>query len=192
MAETVVAKREARRAILDAARGLAARDGARNLSLRGVAAEAGYAPAALYGYFRNRSELILALAADDLSLLAREMRKAAQASPQGAGLAHAAKAAFAFLCAAEALAAAAPALGSSAEPGEAERLFTGRLIGALNALSEAAGGLSASRGGQCDVVLIAAALSGLAMFSRSGRLAALGFSADELVARIDERFRNRL
>jgi AcrR family transcriptional regulator len=35
--------------ILDAARRVAARDGARELSLRGVAAEAGFAPAALYG-----------------------------------------------------------------------------------------------------------------------------------------------
>jgi AcrR family transcriptional regulator len=201
MAETVVAKRQARRArehadtrraILEAARRLAAGDGARNLSLRGVAAEAGFAPAALYGYFRNRSELILALAADDLSTLSREMRRASHASPAGAGLGGAATAALAFLSAAETLAAAVPALDASAEPGDAERLFTGRLIGALNALSEAAGGLSASRDGQCDVVLIAAALSGLAMLSRCGRLAALGFSADELVARIDVRFRNRL
>jgi AcrR family transcriptional regulator len=200
MAETVVAKRQARRArehadtrraILDAARGLAARDGARNLSLRGVAAEAGYAPAALYGYFRSRNELILALAADDLSSLAREVRQAARASPAGAGFGSAAKAALGFLCAAETLAAAAPALGASADAGDAERLFTGRLIGALNALSEAAGGLSANRGGQCDVVLIAAALSGLAMLSRSGRLNALGFSADELVARMEDRFRKR-
>src|SRR5687767_3886424 len=55
-------KAASRIAILDAARRVAARDGARDLSLRGVAAEAGFAPAALYGYFRNKDELLLALA----------------------------------------------------------------------------------------------------------------------------------
>src|SRR5579872_1298280 len=44
-------KAASRSAILEAARRVAARDGARDLSLRAVAAEAGFAPAALYGYF---------------------------------------------------------------------------------------------------------------------------------------------
>src|SRR6202012_2732836 len=60
-----------RDSILGAARAVAAREGARNLSLRAVAAEAGFAPAALYGYFAGKDELLLALAADDLSALAR-------------------------------------------------------------------------------------------------------------------------
>ena len=54
---------------------MAARDGAAHLSLRSVAAEAGYAPAALYSYFRNKSELLLALAAEDQSGLSRKMRE---------------------------------------------------------------------------------------------------------------------
>src|SRR5690348_4585271 len=100
MAETALARRaarlarvheDARRAILDAARRLATRDGARNLTLRGVAAEAGYAPAALYGYFRNRDELVCALAAEDIALVARQMREAAR---DGGGLKLAAAAAF--------------------------------------------------------------------------------------------------
>jgi AcrR family transcriptional regulator len=195
MADTVLARRAARRArehedtrraILDAARRLAARDGARNLSLRGVAAEAGYAPAALYGYFQNRDELICALAADDLASLSREMRDALREGQ--AGLAAAAKAVFDHLCNAEALAAAASVLDGTKEPGEAGRLLNGRLIGALNVLSEAAGGLSATRAGQCDVIVIAAALAGLAMLSRSGRLSGLGYSPDELIARISVRF----
>src|ERR1700748_116867 len=68
-----------RASILDAARRVADREGARNLSLRATAGEAGYTPAALYGYFRNKDELLLALAADDLPRLARSMRDAAQA-----------------------------------------------------------------------------------------------------------------
>src|ERR1700743_2850792 len=94
-----------RNAIRDAARRVAARDGARDMSLRGVAAEAGFAPAALYGYFRNKDELLLALGADDLTSLARAMR--------GAGLAGAAAAALDLLSGTETMAAASAALTGS-------------------------------------------------------------------------------
>ncbi len=53
------------------------------MSLRAVAAEAGFAPAALYGYFRGKDELLLALAADDLTVLARAMREAGGLGPGG-------------------------------------------------------------------------------------------------------------
>src|SRR4249919_3735848 len=74
------ARDASRMSILEAARRVAARDGARSLSLRGVAAEAGFAPAALYGYFANKDELLLALAADDLLALSRAMRDAVAAN----------------------------------------------------------------------------------------------------------------
>src|ERR1700733_15174583 len=97
-------------AILEAARRVAARDGARNLSLRATAGEAGFAPAALYGYFRNKDELLLALAAEDLSGLARAMRSAA-GSHEGPGrLAAAASAALSLLQNSETFAAAPSAL----------------------------------------------------------------------------------
>src|SRR5580692_11526909 len=148
-----VSRQASRTAILDAARRVAARDGARDLSLRGVAAEAGFAPAALYGYFRNKDELLLALAADDLTSLARAMRGAGTAG----GLAGAGAAALALLSGAETMAAASAAL-PGAGGGDAERLFNGRLIAALRALSDASGLPSDSRESQCDVVLVAAAL----------------------------------
>ena len=47
---------------------------------------------------------------------------------------------------------------------------------------------SESRENQCDVVLLAAALSGLAMLARSGRLGALGFTSDEILSRLDRSF----
>jgi len=182
-----VSRAASRIAILDAARRVAARDGARELSLRGVAAEAGFAPAALYGYFRNKDELLLALAADDLTSLARVMRGS------GAGLAGAGAAALELLCGAETMAAASAALtGSPSEDNklnEAERLFNGRLIAALKALSDASGLPSDSRESQCDVVLVAASLVGLALMARSGRLKALGFTAGEMIASLDGRFR---
>ncbi|HEX3756105.1 MAG TPA: TetR family transcriptional regulator [Rhizomicrobium sp.] len=178
-------KAASRAAILEAARRVAARKGARDLSLRGVAAEAGFAPAALYGYFRNKDELLLALAADDLSMLARSMREAG--GPNNGGLAGASAAALALLSGAETMAAASAAL-PSASGGEAERLFNGRLIAVLKALSDAGGLPADSRQSQCDIVLVAAALTGLALLARSGRLGALGFSPEEILQRLDGRF----
>jgi len=174
------AKAASRTAILDAARVVAAREGARDLSLRGVAAEAGFAPAALYGYFRSKDELLLALAADDLGRLARVMKEAG-------GLAGASAAALTLLKGTETIAAASGALSEGGNS-DAERLFNGRLIAALKALSDACGLPSDSRQSQCDIVLMAAALSGLAMFSRSGRLSALGFKPEEILGRLDARF----
>jgi len=176
-----VSRAASRTAILEAARRVAARDGARDLSLRGVAAEAGFAPAALYGYFRNKDELLLALAADDLTALARAMRGAG-------GLAGAGAVALELLSHAETMAAASAAL-PGAGGNDAERLFNGRLIAALKALSDAGGLPSNSRQSQCDVVLVAAALTGLALLARSGRLEALGFTPQEMIARLDSRFR---
>ncbi len=172
-------------AILDAARKVAARNGARDLSLRGVAAEAGFAPAALYGYFRNKDELLLALAADDLTAMARAMR-------DSGGLAGAGAAALAVLSNAETMAAASAALTGAPAGGkvnDAERLFNGRMITVLKALSDASGLPSDSRENQSDVVLVAAALTGLALLARSGRLSALGFTPEEIIARLDARFK---
>ena len=161
------------------------RDGARDLSLRGVAAEAGFAPAALYGYFSSKDDLLLALAADDLTSLARAMRGTG-------GLTGAGTAALEMLKGAETMAAASAALTGAPQEnsklGDAERLFNGRLIAALKALSDAGGLPSDSRESQCDVVLVAAALTGLALLARSGRLEALGFAPEEMIARLDARF----
>ena len=180
-----------RGAILEAARRVAERDGARDLSLRGVAAEAGFAPAALYSYFSGKDDLLMALAADDLTVLARAMRDAASRQVGVGKLAAASAAALAMFRDTEAMAAALSALPATAGTSDAERLFNGRMIAALKVLSDASGNSASSRGAQCDVVLVAAAIAGLAMLARSGRLAALGFSADEIVQRLDEHFASR-
>ena len=73
--------------------------------------------------------------------------------------------------------------------GRAAAAIHGRLIAALKALSDASGLPSDSRESQCDVVLVAASLVGLALLARSGRLQALGFAPDEMIARLDSRFR---
>jgi len=182
------ARDAARASILEAARKVAARDGARDLSLRGVAAEAGYAPAALYGYFANKDELLLALAADDLLALSRAMRDAVAASGGESKLTAASTAALMLLCDNETMAAAQGALPSISGSSEAERLFNGRMIAALKVLSDATGQPANKRDNQCDVVLVAAALSGLALLARSGRLEALGFAPEEILKRLGERF----
>ena len=173
-----------RAGILDAARRVAARGGARELSLRSVAAEAGFAPAALYGYFSNKDELLLALAADDLATLSRAMRETAIRAPGSKRLSSVAAIAIEKLRDMESLAAASgakPATGS----GEAYRLFNGRLIAVLKALSDAAGNPATMREAQCEAVLLGAAVAGLALLERSGRLKALGFSLDEIIQQLD-------
>jgi AcrR family transcriptional regulator len=171
--------------ILEAARRVAARDGARNLSLRAVAAEAGFAPAALYGYFQNKNDLLLALAGEDLATLTRAMRDAANGAASGK-LAAASGTALELLQKMETIAAAPSALPDAA--GEGERLFNGRLIAALKALSDASGKPLDSREAQADIVLIAATLTGLAVLARSGRLAALGFKSEDVIAALSRNF----
>jgi AcrR family transcriptional regulator len=182
------ARHATRAGILEAARRVAARDGARNLSLRAVAAEAGFAPAALYGYFASKDELLLALAADDLSSLARAMRASGKQDGQPHGLASAIGAALSELEQMETMAAASAALSSVPGTSGAERHFNGRLIVALKALSDASGHPASNRDAQCDVLLLAASLTGLAMLTRTGRLAALGFTPEELLQRLETRF----
>jgi AcrR family transcriptional regulator len=179
-----------RNAILEAARRVAAQGGSRDLSLRGVAAEAGFAPAALYGYFAGKDELLLALAAEDLATLARTMREAASHEQTTGRLAAASAAALDSLSETESLAAALAAMPMSmpGQAGDAERLFNGRMIAALKALSEASRKPLATREAQCDIVLVAAAVTGLALLTRSGRLEALGYSRDELLARLEKHF----
>ena|SRR5437762_5386158 len=174
--------------ILDAARRVASRKRARDLSLRSVAAEAGFAPAALYGYFRSKDELLLALAADDLADIVQAMRQAMAAPGANGRFSAAGAAALDRLSRTETLAAAPGAMGSGATNGDVERLFNGRLIAALTELSAAIGKPARARESQFDVLLIAAALTGLALLTRTGRLRALGFDATELLARLEQRF----
>ena len=71
-----------RQAILDAARRMAARDGTEAITLSSVAAEAGFAPPAVYAYFVSKDDLYLAVVADDLHKLASSMRGGGDAAPE--------------------------------------------------------------------------------------------------------------
>jgi AcrR family transcriptional regulator len=173
-----------RAAILDAARRVASKTELGEIALRAVAAEAGYAPASVYEYFRNRAELVLALAGDDLGQLTRSLKE----TPEKAGLAAVARTALDVVRNSGALAASSSTF-EEALPQEAERMFNGKLIAALTALAEAAGRAPLkTREEQADIVLIAASIAGLAMLARSGRLKALGFEEDALLKRLETRF----
>jgi AcrR family transcriptional regulator len=176
----------ARVGILDAARRLAERDGARNLSLRGVAAEAGFAPAALYVYFRSKDELLLALAADDLARLAQAMRLESRARSGDEQLRATVGVALDLLVRSGTLVAAGTSFTDATSGTEVERAFNGRLIAALTVLQAATGADPRSRASQMDTVVLGAALTGLAVFVRTGRLKALGFSAEQVLARLTE------
>jgi TPR repeat protein len=71
-----------RRAILDAARLLAARQGSADFSLNAVAKEAGYSTTTIFAYFQTKSELFNAVIADDLAAIARHMRDSYFSKPQ--------------------------------------------------------------------------------------------------------------
>jgi len=180
---------DSRNAIVEAARSVATREGPGAISLRAVAAEAGYAPASVYEYFRNRGELVLALAAEDLGVFARALRESgATAGESPSKFAAAAGTALRLLSGSGALPAAVSALANAEAPPEAERLFNGKLIAALTAFAEATGARARSREEQADIVLMAAAVAGLAAISRAGRLKALGFEERDLIDRLEKRF----
>lgn len=68
-----------RRQFLECARRVHARDGASGLTMRRLAAEAGYSPGAIYLYFPSRQELLRELWAEDLQGLLAAMQAAMEA-----------------------------------------------------------------------------------------------------------------
>ncbi len=165
-----------RRAILDAARRVLAAQGADHLTIRAVAAEAGYAPGAVYSYFRSRAELLAELHVQDLAAFARSLREMKAVGPQEilgarlgdlfAHLAHDAGAMDALLFSLGA--------GDGEVGAEARRAVTGRFISLLTSLHEplAKGGHDARRTNALTLASAAATI-GLAVLARSGRLEAL-------------------
>ena len=70
-----------RRALLDAACKIMEHDGALALSLRAVAREAGVSPAAPYHHFRDKAELLAAVADEGFETLGLRMKAARDAEP---------------------------------------------------------------------------------------------------------------
>jgi AcrR family transcriptional regulator len=73
-----------RSAILDVARNLVASEGANSLSMRAIARDLGYSPAALYEYFPGKEDVFCALYLEGAEGLAGRMRTALDALPDEA------------------------------------------------------------------------------------------------------------
>src|SRR5271155_5863697 len=70
-----------RRALMDSADAILERDGPNALSLRAVAREAGVSPAAPYHHFKDKDELLSAIAHEGFSRLKQALTKAASGEP---------------------------------------------------------------------------------------------------------------
>jgi AcrR family transcriptional regulator len=173
------ARREARREaahaykrseILAAARKVLARDGAKGLTIRAVASEAGYVAGAVYFYFDSKAAIMGELAIQELSSLTKQIRN----EPARDAAERAAAAASAF--------AAAHTLFTLDSDDELEagndRALTGRLIGLFQTLSEPLE-LSSLPPKQANARALgfSAAAIGLATLARAGRLDKLGVTA---------------
>ena len=69
---------DGRKRLLDAARRAASASVAARVSLRDIAKEAGYSPAACYRYFASREKLVDALSAEVCAEIGAAMRQAAE------------------------------------------------------------------------------------------------------------------
>ena len=180
-----------RKAILKAARAVFAREGKPGLTIRAVAAEAGYAAGAVYSYFSSKDEIAAQLIAEDLSLLAKRLKDAdAPMTNVDAArrLGHLAAETFRALSSqSDLLMLAGAALSNDALPHDVDRMLNGRLIAALMAL----GGPIKDRDSEearLSTLATAAVVLGAAMLERAGRLDILGVTSDELLTHAVERF----
>lgn len=175
-----------RKAILAAARRVCDAGGPEALTMRAVAAEAGYAAGAVYSYFSGIDELAIALTAEELGHLARRMREAAEkaGSPAAALEAAAREALKATAGNAPHVRLAGRLMSAQALPADLDRAVTGRVIAILETLGgplRAATGLEGEAAHR-EILCLAALLIGLRVLEGSGRLAPLGYSAESLLA----------
>lgn len=175
-----------RKSILAAARRVCDAGGPEALTMRAVAAEAGYAAGAVYSYFAGIDELAIALTAEELGHLARRMREAAERTnkPAAALEAAAREALKATAGNAPHVRLAGRLMSAQALPADLDRAVTGRLIAILETLGgplRAATGLEGEAAHR-EILCLAALLIGLRVLESSGRLGPLGYSAESLLA----------
>jgi TPR repeat protein/AcrR family transcriptional regulator len=80
-------RRPARRAILEVARRILLRDGSDALTPEAVVKETGLSAEIVYAYFCNKDELLLAIASDELSIIARNAKEGGESAEEdGTGI----------------------------------------------------------------------------------------------------------
>jgi len=80
-ARTPEDKERVKAAFIDAGRRLASREGLAAVSLRRVATEAGYAPGAIYQYFRDQQDLFFHIRAEDMQAATESFRRVVARTP---------------------------------------------------------------------------------------------------------------
>lgn len=156
--------------ILSAAKRVMARTGAKGLTIRAVASEAGYVPGAVYFYFDSKSAILADLAVHELGGLTKELRSSN--SKDAADLAS--RAADAFATAHNILEL---DTGKRVNAGS-ERALMGRLISLFQTVSEPLNleDLPPEQA-QARALALSATSIGLATLARTGRLQKLGVTS---------------
>lgn len=156
--------------ILAAARRVMGRIGAKGMTIRAVAAEAGYVPGAVYFYFHSKAAILSELAVYELSGLTKQLRMTS--SRDAAERASAAAEAFATAHTIFTLDA-----QERVNPGS-ERALTGRLISLFQTVGEPLNlEHLPQEQAQARALGLSAAAIGLATLARMGRLDKLGVTA---------------
>ena len=175
-----------RRAVIGAAERVFHQGGITGVTVRAVAAEAGYTPGALYSYIAGKDDLLAEVAGQSLGRLAQALKAAQKGKTEGS-LArciegfrtHYRRHPADFDLLAHVLAS---GRMQALDP-SVERHLTGRLIRALGALAEALGGARALSPEEAnrDTLVLAAFLVGLMLLENSDRLEVLGVPAEALI-----------
>lgn len=183
-----------RTAIVQAAKRLVLDKGVTSLTVRAIAAEAGYTPGAVYSYFDGMHMLTAELLAQELADLARQIRDGAGESPQVRGQLAAVSARIVerFGRKDDPLTRFLGVLLAEQGPlpdSDMGRVLTGRILQLLLALSKPVAGVSGAdkRALNHETILLAAVIVGLGLIERTGRLELMDTSAEQLLDQYLER-----
>ena len=192
MTDVVTAARKARieseherkrKVILDAPRRVFERDGAKGLTMRAIAAEAGYAAGAVYFYFDSRAAIMAELAVGELTQMTKDIK-----GMTARGAAERANSAAHALAQAESLF---QIDAKEAETAGSDRQITGKLITLFQTVAEPLG-LDGLEGQEANkrALAFAAAVMGLAQMQRSGWLDKLGLSSEDTLQILADRLKS--
>lgn len=179
-----------RDAILDAARAIFGERGLRGATVRAIAEAAGYAPGALYAYYRGKEEIYADLLARSLVGLGRTIRSAIAETAGAPAKARAGISAFYryYRQHPDELALGlylAQGLGPAGLSPELDRQLNGRLIACLTPIADALAkaGAPSPETAHVETIAAIAAVCGVLLLEATGRLRVLGFDGQTLVDR---------
>ncbi len=176
---------EARASLIrDAARDILAETGISGLTMRAVAARAGYTAGSVYSYFASKEALLASLAVDEIDQLGKTIRQSHEKD----------LAAKAGRCV-RALRRVVPLLTAARRgdvPPDTERALTGRIIVILRQLDESiadGGRRGDSIGAQAlDTIALWSALVGVAQLAGSGRFSSIEVNEEDVTEALIARF----